>query len=112
MLTEYEARKLQEDMKRELNAGPGTVMRYGVFMLLVVGLAVIGTPGKESAGRNTASPVAQAGAANLSHSRAAFEERRQRYIEVNPDAQIAREVAAQKQWLVHSKRRHIAFDND
>lgn len=112
MLSEYEARKLQEDMKRELNAGPGTVIRYGVFMLLVVGLAVIGTPSRESAGRNVASPMAQAGAAKFSHSRAAFEERRQRHIQANPDAQIARDVAAQKQWLANSKRRHIAFEGD
>jgi hypothetical protein len=112
MLSEYEARKLQDDMKRELNAGPGTVIRYGVFILLVVGLAIFGTPSKQSVDRNVASPVAQAGAAPFSHSMVAFEERRQRFIQANPDAQIAREFAAQKQWLSNSKRRHIAFDHD
>jgi hypothetical protein len=113
MLSEYEARKLQEDMKRELNTGPATVIRYGVLMLLIVGLAWTGTPSNDAVGRDSAAPAPQASADRVRHSRAAFEERRQRFIAAYPDSQIARESAVQRQESMNlERRRHIAFDSE
>lgn len=42
MLTEYEAQKLQHEMRKELNAAPGVVFRCAAGLLIVVGLAMIG----------------------------------------------------------------------
>ena len=42
MLTEYEARKLQEDMKRELNGSPALVLSSFAGLLIVLALGHIG----------------------------------------------------------------------
>ena len=42
MLTEYEAQKLQRDLKHDLDAGLGVVLKCGSGLLLVVVLALIG----------------------------------------------------------------------
>ena len=116
MLSEYEARKLQDDMKKELNAGPGSVLKYAVFMLLIIGLAWIGTPGYDAAGRDASSPAPQASAEAVRYSRTAFEERRQHHIEAYPDSQVARETAVQrqiqKQKMLNSERRYSALERD
>lgn len=44
MLTEYEAQKLRQDMRKELNAGPGMVLTCAVCLLVVAALALIGAP--------------------------------------------------------------------
>ena len=43
MLTEYEARKLQEDMKRELNGSPALVLGSLAGLLIVLAFGLIGS---------------------------------------------------------------------
>lgn len=43
MLTQYEARKLQQDMKRELDATPAAVWKCAAGLMLFVALAVAGS---------------------------------------------------------------------
>ena len=42
MLTEYEAWKVKGDMRHELSAGPGIVLKCAVMLLLFIVLAWIG----------------------------------------------------------------------
>lgn len=42
MLTEYEAQKLQRDMRHDLDAAPGVVLKCAAGLLLVVVLSLIG----------------------------------------------------------------------
>lgn len=93
MLTEYEAWKLRGDMKRELNAGPGVVLKYAGSLFLLIGLAWIGVDSKDTAGRDSPPPAPLTSAKAERYSRAVFEERRQRHIEANPDSHVAREAA-------------------
>ena len=43
MLTKYDAQKVQRDMKQELDAAPGVVLKCAVGLLILVALAVIGS---------------------------------------------------------------------
>ena len=43
MLTEYEARKLQDDMKRELNGAPALVLSSVAGLLIVLAFGLIGS---------------------------------------------------------------------
>lgn len=55
MLTEYEARKLQGEMKHELNATTGVVLTCAVMLLLLVGIAWLGAANDSPAGSDSAS---------------------------------------------------------
>jgi len=51
MLTEYEARKLQEDMKRELDGSPALVLTSFAGLLIVLAFSLMGStanPDRES----------------------------------------------------------------
>lgn len=43
MLTEYQAQKLQRDMRQELDATPGVLLKCAAGLLLVMVLALIGS---------------------------------------------------------------------
>lgn len=43
MLTRYETRKLQRDMKHELDATPAAVLKCAAGLLIFVALAVVGS---------------------------------------------------------------------
>lgn len=113
MLTEYEARKLQHDMKQELNAAPGVVFKCAVMLLLlIIGLAWIGASSEDPAGRDSPSPATPAMAQAEPYSKTVFEERRQRYIEAYPDSRVAREAAAQRQRNANSDGGYFAYQNE
>lgn len=108
MLTEYEVRKLQHDMKQELNAGPGVVLKCAVMLLLIIGLAWIGAP----AGRDSRSPATPGMAQAEPYSKTVFGERRQRYIEAYPDSRVAREAAARRQKEANSDGGYFAYQSE
>lgn len=112
MLTEYEARKLQHDMKQELNAAPGVVLKCVVMLLLIIGLAWIGASSEDPAGRDSPSPATPAMAQAEPYSKTVFEERRQRYIEAYPDLRVAREAAAQRQRDANSGGGYFAYQSE
>lgn len=43
MMTEYEARKLQHDMRRELGATPAAVWKCAAALLILVAVATVGS---------------------------------------------------------------------
>ena len=111
MLTEYEARKLQQDMEQELSATPGVVYRCAVLLvLLMIGLAWSDLGDKESAGRSSPS-TATPGISHAAepHSKTVFGERRQRHIDRYPDSIVAREAANRGQTDVLSDEEHFAL---
>ncbi len=93
MLTEYEARKLQDDMRRELNAPSGAVLKCAALLFLLVGIAWLGADSKDLEDPDSLSPVSLASAKADRFSRIFSDERRQRYIEAHPDSHLARSAA-------------------
>ena len=109
MMTRREVRGLVHAMKDELNVRIGTVIKCAVMLVLVFGLLWIG---KSSEPLATQSSIAEAAAMappkNESSSRRLFEERRQRYIEANPDSRVAREAAPLQQKDAHADGGYFA----
>ena len=92
MMTRREVRGLVHAMKDELNVRIGTVIKCAVMLMLVFGLLWIGSSSEPLATQASISAAAaMAPPKNESASRRLFEERRQRYIESNPDSHVARE---------------------
>lgn len=110
MLTEYEARRLQQDMKEELSATPGVVYRCAVLLvLLMIGLAWSDLGDKESAGRSSPSTSTPGISHAQPHSKTVFGERRQRHIDQYPDSIVARDAANRGQTDVLSDEDHFAL---
>jgi hypothetical protein len=113
MMRGREVRGLIHAMKAELNMRIGIVLKCAVMLTLVFGLMWIGAFSEPSAGHG--SPLAGAKmttAKSESYSRQVFEERRKRYIEVNPDSHVAREAASLKQKDANSDGGYFAYQND
>ena len=99
-------------MQRELEASPAIVSECAVKLLLVVGFAWSGTSpvdltAPESAG---GSPPRQF--QPEPESKAAFDERRKRYIEANPDSHVAREDRLQQLKDAHAWRAISRFQEN
>jgi hypothetical protein len=109
MMTESEARKLQQDMKQELNATPRVVFRCAVMLLLITGLAWSGVGDKKPADGNSSSTATPGMSHAESHSKTVFDERRQRHIDLYPDSIVAREAAARRQSEASSDEEHFAY---
>ena len=110
MLTEYEARKLQQDMEQELSATPGVVYRCAVLLvLLMIGLAWSDLGDKESAGRSASSTATPGISHAEPHSKTVFGERRQRHIDRYPDSIVARDAADRRQTDARSDEEHFAL---
>jgi hypothetical protein len=98
MMTGREVRGLLHAMKDELNARVSTVLKCAAMLVLVFGLMWIGESSEPLAGHGSSPAVAKmTPAKSESYSREVFEERRQRYIEPNPDAYLASEAASLQQ---------------
>lgn len=103
MLTEYEARKLQEDMKRELNSAPGVVAKCAAGLLIIVALALFGSRGgvqRDFAGDTAAAvqdpPSQHSEAAPIAESGKVMEERRKGF-QSQPPAQAMHEATLMQQ---------------
>jgi hypothetical protein len=113
MMRGREVRGLIHAMKDELNMRIGIVLKCAVMLTLVFGLLWIGTSSEPVAGQAASPAVAKMTTAKSeSYSRQVFEERRQRYIEANPDSHIAREAASLKQKDANSDGGYFAYLND
>jgi len=97
MLTGNDVRKLRYEMKRELSATGGVVLKFTVMLMLIAGLAWIGVSGELSTVHSSPYPAVQTAIKSDSHARTVFEERRTRYIEAYPDSHVAREAANPRQ---------------
>jgi hypothetical protein len=78
-------------------------------VVVAVALAWIGAANDSPAGRDWAPPSPQAMSKGAPSSREVFEERRRRYIEANPDSQVAREAAPQKPADANSDGGYFAY---
>lgn len=83
MLTEYETRKLQDQMKRELYSSPAVVPKCALMLAVIFGLAWIGQKGE--AEDDAASQLAENFVKRERLSRIVFQQRRQRYVEAHPE---------------------------
>jgi hypothetical protein len=98
MMTGHEVRGLLQAMQAELNVRISTVFKCALMLALVFGLMWGGSSSEPLADHGTSPAVAKiTTAASESYSRKVFAERRQRYIEVNPDSHVAREAASLQQ---------------
>src|SRR5688572_742664 len=77
MLTEYEARKFQEDMRQELNASSGVVSKCTLMLLVILVLAWFGHKGETE--HDSMHQSAENAFKKERASRTVFEQRRQRY---------------------------------
>ena len=89
-------------MQRELEASPAIVSECAVKLLLVVGLAWSGTSTVDLTAPETAGRSPPHLLQPEPESKAAFDERRKRYIEANPDSHVAREDRFQQLKDVHA----------
>lgn len=119
MLTKFETTKLLHGMRDELDAETrsalksSVVLKCAVMLSLIVGLVWIGVSSEDSLSGGHSSPVAQATQLPDRYSRTVFEERRRRYIEANPDSNIAREAASLRQRdAILSDGGAMAYQND
>lgn len=98
MLTEYEVQKLQRDMKQELDATSGVVLRCAAGLLVVVALSLIGF-GIDL--QRDAAPAANRAAmrphdrASIAETRKVLEERRKRFESRPPLPAVRDSVAAE-----------------
>jgi hypothetical protein len=98
MMGGREVRGLLHAMKDELNVRVSTVLKCAAMLALVFGLMWIGASSEPLAGHGSSPAVEKmTPAKGESYSRQVFEERRQRYIEANPDSHVAREAASLQQ---------------
>lgn len=96
MLTEYEAWKLQSQMRKELNATTGFVPVCALALFSLVGLPWIGAVHDMPAAREPWHPANQAVSRGTPSSKDVFDERRRRFIETYPDSHVACEGGLQQ----------------
>lgn len=65
MLTEYQARKLQVEMRRELQAGPAALWKCAAGLVVIALLAVIGA--QDGTGRDTVATSAAVASVGAPH---------------------------------------------
>ena len=91
MLSEYEAQKLQHDMKQELEASTGVVYKCAVGLLILLGLAWIGA---DTGPRQDVAPDAPQAqhreSALLAHGKKPYDERQARIESPQDQSEMAR----------------------
>ena len=107
MLTEYETQKLRHEMRGELSAAPIVVVRCVAMILLVFGLAWLGTSCQAPASADLRASDVMPRPEPVS--KAVFEQRRERFIEAFPDSQVAREARAHEQKDAHADGGYFAY---
>ena len=112
MLTGNDVRKLRYEMKRELSATGGVVLKFAVMLMLIAGLAWIGVSNDSLAGRGSPYPATQTAAQSERYGRTVFEERRRRYIEAHPDSHVAREAANLRQKDANADGGYFYYQRD
>lgn len=113
MLTEYEARKLRESMKQELNeTAAALVFKCAVYLLLFIGLAWLGATREAPSALRVQPLERQALAQPDPASKAVFEDRRERYVRANPGSQVAREHRMQRQQDAHADGGYFAYQSE
>lgn len=93
MLTGYEARKLQHDMRQELHIAPVVLLKAAALPLLIIGLAWGGASSEAPANGDLLSRARLWMSAEQSYSKTVFEARRQHYVEAYPDSFVARDAS-------------------
>lgn len=94
MLTKHEARKLQREFQRELNATKGALLFCVALLLMLLALVWIGN---ENIPDTIWTPGSRQVLFGVPTSKDVFDDRRQRFIEAYPNSVVARENAFQKE---------------